>query len=376
MKGIKRRHRHARFTVQKTASDYFARGDGRDVAAAIHQFGIEAAGKSTPKTFKPDFVYHYSPTKSASSRNPAPTNSEEVESAPAPKISREQAEAWLAKHNRNAMSLLAAFRAMGDTNYLNEAATNFPNDPHVELAVLSRDEFPAERRKWLDLFKQSSPSNSLANYLSAEDDFKNGKSDEAMQELLAASGKSQFEMFETESRLDGQDLYLSSGQSELASLENSRLDFSGETIKSLADFRLLAQSIGDLQKQYVDANDPNSVANLAALGMSLANQLQTGDGSKLLVNQLVGSGEERLFISKLDQNTSYDFLDGKTPDQVVQDLKRQKILWVQTVKSFDSIYPTLPDSEKISFQNRENVFGEPTAMQWLFQQHPPANPTK
>ena len=63
------------------------------------------------------------------------------------------------------MSLLAAFRALDDTNYLNEAATNFPNNPQVELAVLAHDEFPADRRKWLDLFKASSPSNSLANYL-------------------------------------------------------------------------------------------------------------------------------------------------------------------------------------------------------------------
>src|SRR5450631_4062214 len=104
-----------------------------------------------PKTFKPDFVYHYAPPKP----HPAATNQPETksdgdESARVPAISREQAEAWLAKHNRNAMSLLAAFRALGDTNYLNEAATNFPNDPHVELAVLAHDEFPANRRKWLD----------------------------------------------------------------------------------------------------------------------------------------------------------------------------------------------------------------------------------
>jgi len=92
-----------------------------------------------------------------------------------PKLPREQVETWLAKHNRNAMSLLAAFRSSGDTNYLNEAATNFPNDPHVELSVLAHDEFPADRRKWLDLFKSSSPSNSLANYLSAPRRFQKWK---------------------------------------------------------------------------------------------------------------------------------------------------------------------------------------------------------
>lgn len=54
-----------------------------------------------------------------------------------------------AKHNRTAMSLQAAFRALNDTNYLNEAATNFPNNPQVELAVLTQDEMVdyAERVK-------------------------------------------------------------------------------------------------------------------------------------------------------------------------------------------------------------------------------------
>jgi hypothetical protein len=145
----------------------------------------------------------------------------ELDAAGQPRIPREKVEEWLAKHNRNAMSLLAAFRALQDTNYLNEAATNFPNNPQVELAVLSRNEFPEDRRKWLDLFKTSSPSNSLANYLSAQDDFQNGDSNAAVQELTAASGKSQFDAFLTESRLDEEDLYSFSGYSQLDSDKES-----------------------------------------------------------------------------------------------------------------------------------------------------------
>src|ERR1700733_4143197 len=108
-------------------------------------------------------TYHFQPI-------PVP-RPQELDAVGNPKIPREKVEAWLAKHNRDATSLLAAFRALGDTNYLNEAATNFPSNPQVELAVLSRDEFPEDRRKWLDLFKNSSPSNSLANYLSAQNYF-------------------------------------------------------------------------------------------------------------------------------------------------------------------------------------------------------------
>ena len=329
-----------------------------------------------PKTFKPDFVYHYSPPKSAGSRNPVPTNSEEVESAPAPKISREQAEAWLAKHNRNAMSLLAAFRAMGDTNYLNEAATNFPNDPHVELAVLARDEFPVERRKWLDLFKQSSPSNSLANYFSAEDDFKNGKSDEAVQELLAASGKEQFDSFQTESRLDGEELYLASGKSPIeASTESSAgmvRDFNAEFLT----YRQLAIGIEDLQKKYLGSGDANSAANLAQMGMNLGNQINSGDSGKYLVNQLVGMGVEANSLNQLDQNTSYDFLDGQTPAQVLQQLKDQKASDKELIGNFSAAYSLLTPDEMASYSARIKIYGETAAMQWAIQQHPPADAAK
>ncbi|MGH7991936.1 MAG: hypothetical protein ACREDQ_00340 [Limisphaerales bacterium] len=119
------------------------------------------------------------------------------------KLPRAKVEAWLAKHNRDAVSLLAAFRALDDTNYLNEAATNFPNNPQVELAVLAHDEFPADGRQWLDLFKASSPSNSLANYLSAQDYLQNGNTDAAVQELLAATGKSQFDTYNIITRKTG-----------------------------------------------------------------------------------------------------------------------------------------------------------------------------
>ena len=198
----------------------------------------------------------------------------------APKLSREQVEAWLAKHNRNAVSLLAAFRSSGDTNYLNEAVTNFPNDPHVELSVLAHDEFPADRRKWLDLFKQSSPSNSLANYLSAQDDFKNGNTEAAANELLAASGKSQFDNYAMENELDAEELYSASGKSQIEVASFAMSDMSEENMPELANFKQLAQGIAGLEQQYATSGDASSAVNLAQTGMTLANQLQNGDGGK------------------------------------------------------------------------------------------------
>jgi hypothetical protein len=304
------------------------------------------------------------------------SNSDDAESGEkeAPKLSREQVEAWLAKHNRNAMSLLAAFRAQGDTNYLNEAATNFPNDPHVELAVLAHDEFPADRRKWLDLFKASSPSNSLANYLSAQDYFKNGKNDEAVQELLAASGKPQFDSFQTESRLDEEDLYLASGKSPFEASTGSSTSMAGDVIPELQTYRQLAIGIGDLQKQYLSSGDANSAANLAQMGMNLGNQINSGDSGKYLVNQLVGMAIEANSLSQLDQNTSYDFLDGQTPAQVLQQLKDQKLTTRQLVQQFSAAYPQMSPDELVNYSERIKIYGETEAAKWVIQQHPPAVP--
>ena len=303
---------------------------------------------------------------------PRPHPQPDVDVAGLPKIPREKVEEWLAKHNRDAMSLLAAFRALGDTNYLNEAATNFPNNPQVELAVLAHNEFPQDRRKWLDLFKNSSPSNSLANYLSAQDYFKNGNTDAAVQELAAASGKSQFDGFQTESRLDEEDLYLSSGYSQLESSEESMAGMAQDDLPELATLKRLAQGIADLQKQEINSGDANSAANLAEMGINFGNQISSGDSGKYLINQLVGIAVESIILQQLDQNTAYDFLDGKTPSQVVQENRQQrKSVLSPIAQSYEAIEPYLSESEMMGYQERVKIYGELPAMQWVIQQHPP-----
>jgi len=329
---------------------------------------------SAPVSFAP--TNHFNPPQFAFHPHPAPAPEAppELDAAGQPKIPREKVEDWLAKHNRNAMSLLAAFRALGDMNYLNEAATNFPNNPQVELAVLAHDEFPQDRRKWLDLFKNSSPSNSLANYLSAQDYFKNGNPDAAVQELQAASGKSQFDSFETESRLDAEDLHSFSGKSQLESSRSAMVDIAGDFRPQLATFKRLGQGIGDLQKQYLDSGDASSAAQLAQMGLAFGNQIESGDSGKYLVNQLVGIAEEYIVLSKLDPNTGYDFLDGKTPSQVMQDLKQQKKAVVQISQSFNSIYPSLTDVEQASYVERSKIYGQIAAEQWVVEQHSQNSP--
>ena len=354
------------------------------VVVAILQFCVskfKPQKEATPlKIVETDSRYHYTPRAyPAASNNLALTNSEAVgEEAPVPKISPEQAEAWLAKHNRNASSLLAAFRAMGDTNYLNEAATNFPNDPRVELAVLAHDEFPADRRKWLDLFKASSPSNSLANYFSAEDYFKNGKPDEAVRELLAASDKSQFNNHAMEAQLDAEELYLDSGKSAREASSFAMSDMIGENTPELVTIKQMDHGIADLMQQKMDAGDANSAATLAEMGMLIADKLNSEDSGKYLINQLVGKATAAIVLQHLDQNAAYDFLDGQTPAQVTEALKQQKIELRKLMTDFTpvSFQMMTSESEMASYNQRVKIYGEVEAMKWAIQQHLLADPAK
>jgi hypothetical protein len=317
-------------------------------------------------------------TKPATSTQESPTEADDqLAQLLALKLPREKIEEYLKLHNRDAASLLAAFHASGDTNnptgdvnYLKEAATNFPNDPHVQWTVLAHDAFPEDKRKWLDAFKESSPSNSLANYLSARDYFQNNQPDAAIKEILEASGKLSFGGFAMESFLNEDELYRASGKSPLEASRAALSGMASDVLPELANMKVVAQGIQSAQKQYANAGDTASVENLAQMGVGLANRFNSGDSGKLIISQLVGMAIENIALQPLNQNTSYDFLGGETPAQKLAELKQQKVALRELTQSFESIVPTMTEAETISYAERAKIYGEVAAMRWVQQQHP------
>jgi hypothetical protein len=296
--------------------------------------------------------------------------SEAEDSAELAAARREKVEGYLRLHNRNSASLLAAFHSdpMGDMSYLYEAATNFPNDPRVQWTVLARNAFPEERRKWLDNFKASSPSNSLANYLSVQDYFKNNQPDAAAKELFAASAKPQFSDYSMETILDGEDLGRFSGSSSLETHVNSMAAMASDLLPELANFKGVATGIKDLQQQYLNSGDAASVQNLAQTGVALAERLNGGDSGKFIINQLVGMASETMVLQALDQNLPYDFLGGETPAQRLAELKQQKASIRDFTKN-QNLVLTLNETDMANYWERVKVYGEAEAMRWLAQQN-------
>lgn len=302
-------------------------------------------------------------------QRPSRTAEASNESDPSdPQMLRAKVDEYLRRHNRNSASLLAAFHALQDTNFLCEAATNFPNDPRVQRTVLARNAFPEDRRKWLDAFKASSPSNSLANYLSAQDYFKNHQPDAAIKELLAASGNSQFNQYSMDNILDSESFNQFNGSSPVETHVSAMSAMAGDNLPELASLKSLAAGIKDAQQQYLNSGDPASVQNLAQAGVLLADRLTSGDSGKFAINQLVALASEAVVLNSLDQNTSYDFLGGESPAQRLAELNASKASFQQLNKTTAALFPTMSEDQMIGYWDRIKIYGEVPAMQWLQQQ--------
>ena len=283
------------------------------------------------------------------------------------KTLRQKVEEWLALHHHSANSLLAAFQVLNDANYLKEAATNFPDNPRVELTILAHNTFPEDRRKWLDLYKASSPSNSLANYLSAQTCFQTGQSEAAVKDLVAATGKPDFDNYSLESQLDTEELGLFCGESPLKSIEIARAGSTADA--TLAIIRQLASQMADLQKQELNVGDADSAENLAQMGTILGDQLGSGASGNYIVNQLAAITVESMMLEPLNSNASYDFLGGETPGQRLHELRQQKTTLGKLAADFAAANSNLTDAEKVNFQEPVKIYGEVPAMRWVVQQH-------
>ncbi len=129
-----------------------------------------------------------------------------------PTLTPAQVKKYLDAHERNAASLLAAFRTTGDSKLLAEALEKFPNDPQVAFeAAIGNNASPQEQRQSLDALKQSAPENSLANYLSGVAYMKAGQTAEAVQDFAAAAGKPQFQDYAQDRIQSDEEAYLSAG---------------------------------------------------------------------------------------------------------------------------------------------------------------------
>ncbi len=274
-------------------------------------------------------------------------------------LPREQIEAYLRQNHRNVESLLAAFQVSHDPSYLREAATNSPGDPAVQFAVIANRVFPDEQRKWIDAFKASSPNNALPWYFSAADYFKANRSDQAIQELGQATRRQLYGDYGAQTAQAVEEMYRAAGWPELAA--EARAPGTATSVSYLNVLKSLANETVQTQQQYVSQSDVSSANSMTAMGMVLGDQLRRASGP---IDQLVGISIEKKLLAQLDPAANYDFL-GQPVSEVQAELDRQKEVIREAIATRDQIRATLNESELADYWEREKLYGEMYAMQWL-----------
>ena len=276
----------------------------------------------------------------------------------APKLTHEQIEAYLKANGRTAANLLAAFQASGDPALMQEAMKSYPNDPQVDFrAALDKDLSPAEQRQWLSAFEKSAPDNALANYLSALNYFSSGQNDQAVQELNAAAGKSQFQDYFQDSQQSLQEAYLAAGYS-VADAE--MIGPAQMQMPQLAALKQLGLNMVSLANSYQQAGDPASAQSMLQMAVNLGRNLN----DPFLITSLVGMAIERNALSAMSPGSPYGSAGQTVQDQLNQLTQQRTTLMSINDQFQNSVAPEMSEPDWISYDQRRTIFGEAAAQQW------------
>lgn len=280
-------------------------------------------------------------------------------------LSRELAEAFLARNNTNAESLLAAFKVTQHIGYLRAAATNFPSDPAVLLRVAAHDAFPENRRAWLDQFAAVDPDNALPWYLSARDHLNNHDIESAVRDLDRAAGKP-FRDYVTEQIIALENIYLDAGRSPA---EAKMLGMAAVELPHLSQLVETSNQLAALARQSQQAGDAIAAGALSGHGVAIARNLNTIQEGGNLLGQIVAVVAERRILTELDPSRDYPWLAEPLPERIAT-LNDLEFSIRDSSQFFSRWVSQATEAEVIHYFDRLEFYGEEAALDWLRGRHP------
>jgi hypothetical protein len=278
-----------------------------------------------------------------------------------PRIPEEVVTRWLATGRTNAADLLAILQVSGERKFLLQALTNFPRDPRVLMAASALRDDPEAARPRLDQLKQSAPNNPLADYMSARNHFKNGRTEAALADLAAAAGKSGFDDYTLDANLAAEELYLAAGFSPGEAKAFGTVNTLYPHLPALTG---LARDLSELEGQYVAAGDVESAARLAEYGVQLARQMTESGGGKPLISELAALSIVKLTLKPLPQDRRFDFLQG-TPADILEQQRQTRAALTENLNYLSDFLRVAKESEVVAYFDRLKLYGEAEALRWM-----------
>lgn len=280
------------------------------------------------------------------------------------KLSEQDVFSYLEANRSNAVSLVTAFSATGNKEFLKIAAARFPNDPLVQSKVLMHDVLPEERQKWVDAFKQSAPDNAFGNLLSAQDLMKQGNTQAALAELGTAQGKT-FDDYTRETAQGLEEAYLAAGRS---IAEAKVLGGSEVLLPHLAQLKGVGAQFLNAAVEREKAGDLAGQLEYLKANWEIGNHFrQSGKG--VLITDLVGLVMENLTYRAWPANTPAAFVEGSLGDAVKWNTSHQAEIR-GGASIFEKWFVNASEAEVISYMDRSKAFGEMDAVRWLKERHP------
>ena len=264
------------------------------------------------------------------------------------KLTPAQLSKYLSENQGNAEALLAVFRLTGDMNSLLQAATQFPNDPQVQLQLAFSSGDPGERRLGIDALRKNDPDNALGDYLSAREHFRAGRTEAALNDLVAAANKTTLDDYALSALQASEEAYMAAGYSVVEAKAAAMLGLTRQQIEPLQD---LSKQMSQLQNRYLQMGDRTSAQTVSDMGINLGQQAQD---SNFLIDELVGASIEKKFLRLLDPATRQARL-------AEMDARKK---YLQDMASSVS-WENLDGAEAVAYFDRQKLYGELEALRWL-----------
>lgn len=271
---------------------------------------------------------------------------------------------FLENNQYSAESLITAYATSRDTNYLHQAAVNYPEDPMVQFRVILSDLYPDEKQDWIEALKRSTPDNALANYLSAVQHREQGDFQTALQEVREGNEKSEFLDYHLESAQITEEFFQENGYTSQEAKAKALFSIEFPHLSPIRELsREMANEVTTLRQQ---GNDSEAEL-LAMTGISMAQQMILDDGNWSLVNQLVGLSIEESFLGSLDENSQYFGLP-MTAGEMNGEIQAKKDELGFLSDKFNTLLQLGDEQLTDNYLDRIKLFGEYEALKWLDRQ--------
>jgi len=268
------------------------------------------------------------------------------------KLTPAQLHKYLSENQGNAEALLFVFRLTGSTNLLLQAANQFPDDPQVQLQLALSSGDPTERRRGIDALRKNDPENALGDYLSSLDHFRAGRTEAAINDLVAAAENTTFDDYVLSALQSSEEAYMAAGYSVVEAKAAATIGATFQQLKPLQD---LSKQMSELQNRYLQMGDRTSARTVADIGINLGQQAR---GGNFLINELLGISIEKQFLGLLDPVARQTRLDE-------MDARKEYIQHMAGSQAFLN----MDGAEAVAFFDRQKLYGELEALRWLRERH-------